>query len=166
MIRNPIDVATRVSQELSRFIETLSENPDVEQPLTLSGARYFLAWHLPLEIRETEGLHHIDDTDSLLDELDVLIEEFGEDAVAMDFVEDSASEPLSRVIDAVLDDENRENPPTLSAVKEAMAAGVMERLVGEGALDEDEDDNLMAEIEDLIDRYGPDAPAEDFLRYE
>jgi len=164
MIRNPIDVATRVSQELSRFIETLSENPDVEQPLTLSGARYFLAWHLPSEIRE--GLHHIGDTDSLLDELDALIEEFGEDAVAMDFVEDSASEPLSRVIEAVLDDENRENPPTLSVVKAAMAAGVMERLVGEGALDEDEDDNLMAEIDDLIDRYGPDTPAESLLRYE
>jgi hypothetical protein len=47
-----------------------------------------------------------------------------------------------------------------------MAAGVMERLVGEGALEEDEDDNLMAEIDDLIGRYGPDAPAESLLRYE
>jgi hypothetical protein len=166
MIRNPIDVATRVSQELSLFIEGLNENPELEQPLTLSAARDYLAWHLPSEIRETESLHHIDDADSLLDELDVLIEEFGEDAAAMDFAEVNASEPLTRVIEAVLNDENRENPPTLAAVREAMAAGVMERLVGEGALEEDEDDNLMAEIDDLIGRYGPDAPAESLLRYE
>lgn len=166
MIRNPVDVATRVSQELSLYIEGLSENPGVEQPLTLGGARRYLAWHMPSEIRETEGLHHIDDADSLLDELDALIEEFGEEAVAMDFIEDNASEPLSRVIEAVLDDENRENPPTLGAVREAMAEGIMERLVGAGALEEDEDDSLMAEIDDLIERYGPDAPAEGFLRYE
>jgi hypothetical protein len=33
-------------------------------------------------------------------------------------------------------------------------------------MDEDEDDVLMPEIENLIDRFGADATAEDFLRYE
>jgi hypothetical protein len=35
-----------------------------------------------------------------------------------------------------------------------------------GVLDEDEDDVLLAEIESLIGRHGPDALAEMFIRYE
>ncbi len=63
-------------------------------------------------------------------------------------------------------DENRENPPTLETVKEAIASGLSARLVGDGVLEEDEDDALLAEIEALIRRYGADSLAEDFLRYE
>jgi hypothetical protein len=33
-------------------------------------------------------------------------------------------------------------------------------------MDEDEDDVLMPEIENLIDRFGADTLAEGFLRYE
>jgi hypothetical protein len=33
-------------------------------------------------------------------------------------------------------------------------------------LDEDEDDALLAEVDSLIERFGPDALAEDLLRYE
>lgn len=49
-------------------------------------------------------------------------------------------------------DENRENLPA--------------RLVGNGVLEEEEDDLLMPEIEELIERSGDDALAEEFLRYE
>jgi hypothetical protein len=70
------------------------------------------------------------------------------------------------VIEEVVSDENRENPATLEVVKEAIVNGLAGRLVGEGILDEDEDDVLMPEIENLIDRFGADATAEDFLRYE
>ena len=73
---------------------------------------------------------------------------------------------LSRVIEEVVNEENRENPPTLAAVKDEIVNGLSGRLVGEGILEEDEDDLLMPEIEQHIFRFGADAPAEVFLRYE
>lgn len=166
MIRNPIDIASRVSPELSRLIESIINQLDTSEPITLDSVRAFIAHELPAEINETEQLHHFDIGESLIDELDALIEEFGESAAAVDFVYAFASEPLSRVIETVVDDENRENPATLTAVKEAMVNGLASRLVGEGVLEEDEDDVLMSEIENLIDLFGADALAEEFLRYE
>lgn len=166
MIRNPIDAATNVSPELSSLIEIRANDPDADQPVTLASIRLFLARELPAETRETEHMHHFDMSDSLTDELDALIDQFGEEAEAADFVRTKASEPLSRLIEAVLDDDNRENPPTLDAVREAILAGLPNRLVGEGVLEDDEDDNLLSEVESLIDCFGADALAEDFLRYE
>ncbi|KIO48618.1 hypothetical protein [Nitrosospira sp. NpAV] len=166
MIRNPVDIANRVSPNLSALIESRVNDPDAEQPITLAAVRTFIAGLLPAEFNEVERLHHFDIDASLLDELDSLIEEFGETALAIDFAQNTASEPLSRVIEAVLDDENREDPPTLEAVREAIVSGLPARLVGEGVLEEDEDDALLAEIEALIRRHGADELAEDFLRYE
>jgi hypothetical protein len=65
-----------------------------------------------------------------------------------------------------MNDENRENPPTLGTVRDALASGLSSKLVGDGVLEEDEDDSLLAETEALIQRYGEDALAEQFLRYE
>ncbi|SCY61668.1 hypothetical protein SAMN05216420_11053 [Nitrosospira sp. Nl5] len=166
MIRNPVDIATRVSPNLSALIESQVNDPDAEQPVTLATVRSFITGLLPSALSETEHLHHFDIDASLLDELEALIDEFGEDAVAIDFAQHMASEPLSRVIDAVINDENRENPPTLETVKNAIAGGLPAKLVGDGVLEDDEDDALLAEIEVLIRRYGADSLAEEFLRYE
>jgi len=166
MIRNPIDIATRVSPELSGLIQTIISQLDSGEPVTLSMVRSFIKHDLPSEINETERMHHFDVDESLSDELDELIEQFGESAAAMDFIAAFASEPLSRVIEEVLNDENRENPPSLEDIREALLEGLAGSLVGEGVLEEDEDDVLMPEIDELIDLYGADALAEDFLRYE
>ncbi len=166
MIRNPIDIASRVSPELSSLIDSLINQLDTSEPITLAIVRSFIAQELPEEIDETEHMHHFDNSESLIDELDALIEEFGESAAAIDFVYAFASEPLSRVIEEVMDDENQQNPPTLEVIKEAIDNGLASRLVGEGVLEEEDDDMLLPEIENLIDRFGADAPAEDFLRYE
>ena len=123
MIRNSIDVANRVSPNLSALIESQVNDPDAEQPVTLATVRTFISGLLPPSLSETERLHHVDIDASLFDELDALIEEFGETALAIDFAQNIASEPLSRVIEAVMNDENRENPPTLETVKEAIASG-------------------------------------------
>lgn len=166
MIRNPIDIATRVSPNLSSLIESRLNEADTEQSVTLATIRAFVVGLLPTTYTETEHLHHFDVNDSLLDELDALIEEFGESALAIDFVQDVASEPLSRVIEAVMYDENRQAPPTLGAVREAIFSGLLARLVGEGVLDEDEDDSLLAELGTLIAKHGEESLAENFLRYE
>jgi len=166
MISNPIDISARVSPELSAIIETLIDQFDSGESLTLVEIRSFLLDGMPAETDEDEQLHHFDVEESVIDELDQLIGQFGESAAAMDFIYAFASEALSRVIEEVMNDENRESPPTLEAVQEAIAGGLGASLVGEGILEEDEDDVLMPEIEDLIERFGPDAMAEDFLRYE
>lgn len=166
MIRNPIDIASRVSPELSGLIETLINQLDSDEPITLASVRSFIKHELPDEIDEDEHLHHFDIDESVIDELDELIEQFGESAAAMDFIYAFASEALSRVIEEVMDEKNREIPPTLADVQEAILNGLGGRLVGEGILEDDEDDVLMPEIENLIDIYGADALAEGFLRYE
>jgi hypothetical protein len=166
VIRNPIDVASRVSSNLSALIENRVNKSELEQEVTLASVRDFVTGLLTNAFTETEQLHHFDINESLLDELNALIEEFGESALAIDFVQESASEPLSRVIDAVINDRDQENPPTLEIVKDAMISGLLASLVGAGVLDEDEDDVLLAEIDALIDRHGADALAEEFIRYE
>lgn len=166
MIPNPIDVSTHVTPRLSALIERLVNDPDADEAPTLGTVREFFTGLLPTAFNEAERMHHFDVSESLLDELNTLIDEFGTDAPAADFVRSSASESMSRVIEAVVNDENRDNPPTLEAVQNALADGLGARLVGDGTLDEDEDDVLMAEIESLIERFGPDALAEDLLRYE
>jgi hypothetical protein len=139
---------------------------DTDEPITLAAIRSFITHDLPAEIDETEHMHHFDIDESLIDELDALVDQFGESAAAVDFVYAFASEALSRAIEEVMNDENRENPATLAAVKEALDGGLSSRLIGDGVLEEDEADMLMPELESLIERFGPDATAEDFLRYE
>ncbi len=166
MVRNPIDVATRVSPNLSALIENRINRSEPGQIVTLETVREFLTGLLSDAFTETEQLHHFDVNESLLDELNALIEEYGETAAAIDFIQKVASEPLSRVIEAAINQRSLDAPPTLESVREAMISGLTARLVGEGALEEDEDDNLIAEIDALISRYGSDALAEEFIRYE
>jgi hypothetical protein len=162
----PIDVDTRVSLELSEFIESRVNDPDAMQPITLASVRADIAQRLGPDTKEAERLHHFDDGESLLNEIDALIDEYGGDVLAFDFVQAKASEELTAVIEAVANDENRENPPTLENVREAVSAGLAARLVGEGVMEDDEDQTLLAELDELIDRFGVDTPAEVFLRYE
>jgi hypothetical protein len=166
MIRNPIDIASRVSPELTNFIETIIERLETDEPVTLGAVRAFISNDMPAEISEVEEMHHFDTDESIVDELDELIEGFGESAAAVDFTYSSASESLSRVIEAVMNDENRENPATLAVVQQAILNGLPSRLIGDGVLDEQEVDHLLPEIDNLIARYGTDAPAEEYLRYE
>jgi len=166
MIHHPVDVASRVSPGLSALLRNRVNDPDSDQPITLVAARRFLAGLLPSDFREAERLHHFDTDASMFDEMDALIEEFGEDALAVDFVQAHAGEALSRVIESMVDDDNRQAPPTLSAVRAALVSGLGVRLVGEGVLDEDEDDTLLAEVDDLIEQFGPHSLAEEFLGCE
>lgn len=162
MIRS-IDVSTRVSPELAELLEAHASNPDALDTATLGSVRAALATGDTGEHYDADRLHP-EMSETLLAELDSLIEEFGVEAPASDFLKQTASEALSRIIEAVMAEDTR--PPTLGDVIEAMDDGLVAQLVGEGVLDEDEDDALYEELEDLIDRYGEDAQAEDFIHYE
>jgi hypothetical protein len=166
MIRNPVDAAVHVSPELSAYLGRWVNDPDIDQPVTLAEVRSCLSGLLSDSFKESNALHHFDVSDSIMDELDILIGEFGPSAPAIEFYKAYASEALSRVIETVMDDENRENPPTLGEVQEAMSAGLVTRLIGEGVLEEDEDEGLAGEMAAMIGSFGADALAEEYLRYE
>jgi len=102
MIRNPIDAATRVSPNLSVLIDNCVNRSESGQDIMLATVHEFLTDLLSDAFTGTELLHRFDVDESLLDELDALIEEFGESAAAVDFIQKSASEALSRVIEAVI----------------------------------------------------------------
>ncbi len=162
MIRS-IDVSSRVSPELAEILEEHVNDPNALDSPTLGSVRATLATGDVGEHYDADRLHS-ETSESLLDELDALIDEFGVEAPAIDFLHRTASEALSRVIETVMGREVE--PPTLGDVLEAMHDGLIAHMVGEGAIEEDEDETLFEEIEELIDRYGEEASAEEFIHYE
>ena len=158
----PIDIATRVSAELSAFIETLVNDPDREEPPTLEEARNAFLGRGDV----AEAAMHPQDRNSALAEIDGLIEEYGGDMLAYHFVVAKASEGLSRIIETASSDRTLPRAPTLGRVRQAMMEGLTARLAGDGAIDPDEDETLLAEIDGLIRRYGAHVVAEHFIRFE
>jgi hypothetical protein len=160
----PIDVATRVSAKLSAFIESTVNDPDRDEPPTLDEV------HKALErsgsAHSAQVAMHPQDRDSTLAEVNDLIEEYGGDVLAHYFVAAKASEGLSRIIETAAADRNLPRAPTLARVRQAMVEGLTARLAGDGTIDPDEDATLLAEIDVLIRRHGPDAVAEGFIRFE
>ena len=161
----PIEIDSRMSEELSAFTIPLLDNPDIDVPVTLGfvrrrirgAARAQGVEPLPFGFGESE---------SLAAEIEALIDEFGEDVPAADFVVVKASEELSRFIETLLDLSDIDIVPTLGGMRAAIAEGWVARLAGEGLIDEDEDQTLCAELDALIDRYGEDTAVESVLRFE
>jgi len=163
-MKHPVDVETRVSAELSRFIESLVNDPDREEPPTLNDVRTALQ---AAGMEEAEAAEmHPQERESALIEVDDLIDEYGDDMLAVNFIVARASEGLSRTIEAAANDPALPDEPTLGAVRDAMLEGLTARLVGDGVIEPDEDQTLLPEIEALIERYGSDAVAETFIRFE
>lgn len=161
-MRIPIDVASRVSPQLSAFIDKLVNDPDREDPPTLQDVRAALQeGGGAAEVRM-----HPQDRTSTLAELESLIEEYGGEVLAIDFIAVKASEGLSRIIETAMTEVTLPRNPTLGAVRQAMANGLTARLVGDGSIDPDADDTLLAEMDALIRRFGKDTVAEPFVRLE
>ncbi|MDD5242259.1 MAG: hypothetical protein PHG47_11160 [Sulfuricella sp.] len=159
-----IDVAMGVSEALSQILESAVNDPDAEESATLGSARRVIA-RMPDGKYAKADRMHFDPSRPLLEEIDDLIEQFGDEAPAIDFVTVKASEDMSRIIAAMMDT-GASSPPTLEMVRDAMLNGLMARLAGEGEIDSDQDETLQNEVETLISHYGPDAAAENFLRYD
>jgi len=165
-IRASFDAATRVTPELSALIEKLVNDPDREEPPTLDAVQATLRKRGSAD-QWKEELLHPQERDSLIAEVGSLIEEYGGEALAIDFIAAKASEPLSRLIEVVMAQGTPGRRATLGSVRDAMVGGLTARLVGDGAIETDEDNGmLLAEIEVLIARFGKDALAEFFVRFE
>lgn len=161
----PIDGDSRVSEELSARMESLLTNPDIDEPITLGLVRKRLRESL-VDRGLKADRSRFGNEQSLYAEIEALVEEFGEEAPAIDFTAVKASQELSSVIETLVDDSEADTAPTLGAVREAMNLGLLARLVGDGTIEADQDETLFAEIDELIDRYGRDTLAEQLLRFE
>jgi hypothetical protein len=159
-IRPSIESAAQVSPELSDLIEQLLEDPDREPIETLGEVREHVLRHSG--DGDTAFLDPAD-REALLAELDSLAQEFGEDAPAGDFIAPRIGEALSRAIEAAMSDPAVAEEPTLGAVREAMVNGLAARLVSSEAIDGEDEGTLLEELDELIRRYGEDAPAEYFV---
>ena len=161
----PIDGDSRASEELSALMESLLADPDIEEPVTLGFVRDRLRRSLVHRGLKPDR-SQFGTEQSLYAEIEALVEEFGKEAPAGDFTAVKASEALSAVIEAVLDEREADLSLTLGEVRDALADGLTARLVGEGVIEDDQDGSLLAEIDMLIERYGRDALAEELMRFE
>jgi hypothetical protein len=84
-LRLSIDIATRVSPELSAAVDALVSDPDREEPPTLDDVRVALKTESLRWSREG-GLLHPQDRTLIVVELDELIRRHGEDAAAEAFI--------------------------------------------------------------------------------
>lgn len=161
---NPIDVHERVSPELSTLVRWVMDSHESqgEAPATLASAKQALRDGLGERLVAAEPLQQ-DCELALHQELDVLIERYGPDALAVRFLRPRAGEELSTVIEAAMAARDWDEPPTLGLVRRAMHAGLLAELVARGEIDCDVEQNLLEEMEGLVRQHGEDALAEELL---
>lgn len=162
----PADIQETVTRELSTVMEAVIDNREAQGhgPPTLASVREAMAGGIVERLAEDNRVR-LEDKPNLLLEIESLIEASGGDALAMSFTRPRASEDLSTVIEALLDSTDREHPPTLSTVRDAMQQGLLANLVGHGQLDTEDEQSLIDEINAMIESHGVGAMAEEFLRY-
>ncbi len=156
------DVPGRIGPLLREILTEVVNDPDYEQPVTLGSVMQAMHEGL-VERLEEEGRLDLENREALYGELEAAMEEFGSDALAVYFILAPVSDNLGKVIEEAV---QNLRTPTLGAVRNAMLSGLTSTLVGRGMIDPDEDDNLLAEIDSLIESHGEQALAEEFLGQE
>jgi hypothetical protein len=158
-------VSGDISPDLSRIIIYLSGRPGVNEAPTLGKIRAAIEDGLLARLAD-EGELALDlaREEAIRREVRDLVDRFGEEVLANDFVRYRADTELSVVIRALLANRDRERPATLASLLEALQDGqIVNTLVGEREIDPDRSQFLITEAQRLIDLHGSDAPAEQFL---
>ncbi len=155
------DIYENTSEALSSVIQTVLDDEEIAQPATLASVREEILKEvktitIPLNSFSDDQLQE------LRDEVDALIEDYGDDALAVRFFKPLASQALTQLIEAGMD---KLGEPTLGQLFNELEHGLLASLIGAGDLDDDEAQTVTAELQSLIDKHGPDAIAEEFMRY-
>jgi hypothetical protein len=155
------DVYENTSEALSTIIENVLDDDEITQPATLASVRE----EVLKDVKTTTiplNRFSDDQLQELRDEVDCLIDEYGGDALAVRFLKPRASQALTALIEAGVD---RLDEPSLAQLFDELENGLLAELIGKGELDDDEAQTITAELQSLIDKHGPEAIAEDFMRY-
>jgi len=162
----PTDLADRVSPALARVVRHVLDDPDRSTEATLGVTRAALSRGLVRRMIEAKELDE-HDRRAVVQELDALIAELGEDIPLVHLLRYRAPGPLSTVIEEVLARQgDQETPVTLAHVREAIAGDLIPGLVGQGLIDPEEDDAIGEQLEDLIRVHGERALAEELTGAE
>ena len=159
----PEDISEEVSSELSVTLQYFISTTQDDLPVTLLMVQAMMETDL-LEEMSDNGLIDPADHDSVSEELDALVESFG-DAAANGFVRPQASEILSNVIENCIDHNSDVGPPTLGQVRRALHDGLVSELISIGEIEDGEEQTIYDEIDRLIDLHGDSARAGEFLAY-
>jgi len=157
----PTDVYDLTSESLSGVIQQVVNDEDIAQPANLASVREAVLKDIKTATLPLNRFSD-DQIQELRDEIDALIDEYGDDALAVRFLRPRASQALSLLIDAGMD---LLGEPTLSQLFNALEHGLLAKLIAEGELDDDEAQTVTAELQYLIDKHGPNALAEDLMCY-
>ncbi len=159
----PEDISEEVSSELSVTLQYVISTTQDDLPVTLLMVQAMMETDL-LEEMSDNGLIDPANHDSVSEELDALVDSFG-DAAANGFVRPQASEILSNVIENCIDHNSDTGPPTLGQVRRALHDGLVSELISIGEIEDGEEQTIYDEIDRLIDLHGDSAPAGEFLAY-
>jgi hypothetical protein len=155
------DVYEQTSEALSAVIQTVLNDDEIEQPATLESVREEVLKNVKtptIPLNRFSG----DQLQELRDEIDYLIDEYGEDAIAVHFLKPRASQALTQLIDVGVGELGE---PSLSQLFNELEHGLLADLIARGELDDDEAQTVTAELQALIDKHGPNEMAEDFVQY-
>jgi len=156
-----IDVYEQTSEALSAVIQGVLNNDAIDQPATLASVREKILKGVKTK---TIPLNRFSDDQlqELRDEIDYLIEEYGEDGLAVHFLKPRASQALTQLIDECI---GHMAEPSLGQLFDELENGLLASQIGKGEIDDDEAQTVIAELQALIDKHGPDEKAEDFVQY-
>ena len=155
------DVYENTSEDLSTVILKVLNDDEIAQPATLASVRKEIlkgvkADTIPLNTFSDDRVQ------ALRNEIEALIDEYGDYALAVRFFKPRASHSLTKLIEAGIE---KLGEPTLSRLFEELEHGLLAQLIAEGELDDNEAQTVTAELQALIEKHGSDAIAEDFVRY-
>lgn len=153
------DIYQNTSPGLSALIAEVLDDEQLAQPATLASVREAVLSQIKTPTIPLNRFSS-DQIQALRDETDALIDEYGADALAVRFMRPWVSEGLGRLIAAGLDELGTSS---LGEIFAAAERGLLANLIGQGEIDDDEAQNIIAELQTQIDRHGEDALAEEFL---
>ena len=156
-----IDVYESISEALSAVIEKVLNDEKISQPATLASVRKEILKNIKTPTIPLNSFSD-DQLQELSKEIDALIEQYDKNDLAVRFFKPRASQALTCVIHAGME---RLGEPTLSRLFAEVESGLVAQLIAGGELDDDETQTVVAELQALIDKHGPDAIAEEFVRY-
>lgn len=155
------DIYEICSEALSAVIQKVLDDEEIAQPATLVSVRE----EILKEVKTTTiplNSFSPDQLQELRNEVEALIEKYGDDALAIRFLKPRASQALTLLIEAGVDKLGR---PTLSELFDELQQGLLAQLIATGDLADDETQTVTAELQYLIEKHGADAFAEEFMRY-
>ncbi len=157
------ELSNTTSYELALAIRQEMNNEKHPQPPTLGSMLVSMRQGLYEELVRSNRIT-VNQENSVIQELERLIEDYGDEMPAEDFVDYSASDDLSAVAHNLLNSQTTTQPPTLTTLRNAITNGLCTQLVANGEIAMDDEHSLITEINELIQLHGEDTPAELFVR--